>query len=111
MVYVKFKGKRRFWYWFVLPILVLYAVLLGGDLKIVRVKRHDSGERGKKDVVLTEELALCIKRILVEKKTQCEFNNIPFNGMTPKEISKEVCSRLGNDWTVGKLKKFGLKLE
>jgi len=73
-------------------------------------RRHKPGEKGKMSVALPENVALCIIRILAEKKAQCGFNNVPFNGVTLEEISKEVCSRLGNDWTVGKLKKFGLKL-
>jgi len=72
--------------------------------------RHKPGEKGKISVDLPEDVALCVRRILTEKETQCKFNGVPFVDMTLEEISKEVCSRLGNDWTVGKLKKFGLKL-
>lgn len=71
--------------------------------------KHKPGEKGKRRVVMPEELALCIRRILVEKKTQCKFNNVPFVGMTLEEISKEVVSRLGSAWTMDKLKKSGLR--
>lgn len=73
-------------------------------------KKSRSSEVDKKSTILPEALALCVSRILEEKRTQCRYNNIPFKGMTLEEISKEVCSRLGNEWTVGKLKKSGLKL-
>ena len=73
-------------------------------------RRHRSSEKGKIDTTLPEELALCVRRILEEKKIQCEYNGIPFKGMTLKEVAKEVRSRLGDDWTVDKLKKSGLKL-
>lgn len=73
-------------------------------------KKHKPGEKGKKTVILPKELASCVDRILTEKKRQCEFNNVPFEGMTLEEISKEVCSRLGNEWTVSESKRSGLKL-
>lgn len=73
-------------------------------------RKRKSGERDKKKVVLPEELAMCVKRILEEKETQCKFNSVPFEGMTLEEISKEVCLRLGNDWTIDELRKSGLKL-
>jgi len=73
-------------------------------------RKHKPAKMGKVDTVLPEALALCISRLLEEKKTQCEYNGIPFKGMTLEDISKEVCSRMGNDWTVDKLKKSGLKM-
>ena len=72
-------------------------------------KRHKLGEKSKKEVVVPEDLALCVKRILEERENQCKFNGVPFEGMTLEEVSKEVCLRLGNGWTVGRLKRSGLK--
>ena len=60
--------------------------------------------------VLPEAVALCIRRILEEKKTQCKYSGVPFQGMTLEEISKEVYSRMGTTWTMEALKKSGLKL-
>jgi len=73
-------------------------------------RRPKPGEKGKISIDLPEDVALCVRRILAEKETQCKFNGVPFVGMTPEEILREVCSRLGNDWTVNKLRKSGLKL-
>jgi len=68
-------------------------------------RKHKPGEKGKKSVIIPEELAVCIDRILAEKRQQCEYNNVPFEGMTLEEISKEVCVRLGSEWSVAKLRK------
>jgi len=73
-------------------------------------REHKVDEKGKMNVILPEDLVRCISRILEEKKNQCNFNNVPFEGMTLEEIAVEVQRRLGNEWTVAELKKFGLKL-
>ena len=73
-------------------------------------KKREPDKQTKKRIVAPEELASCIERILLERKTQCQFNNVPYAGLTLDEISKAVCLRLGNDWTVAKLERAGLKL-
>ncbi len=71
--------------------------------------KHRSGDREKKDVLLPEELARCVDRILREKKQQAVFNNKEFHGLTLEEVAEEVSKRLGTKWSVQDLKKAGIK--
>ena len=40
MVYVKYNGNRKFYYWFLLPFILIDMLLFGGDLEIVKVKKE-----------------------------------------------------------------------